>query len=203
MLYTRQKSKLRCYHTADLLLCAPWMASHSRSAIIKWMTISKPLEKNVLIHRDQHRVNTLLSLCLYSFEVHCPLLCSLVRYFFSHLLKPSRKIRQASCASFSLFYTWKLFLLTVGDFSPGRLVSITNGQTETTLREEFALAICLSLIEHAETSFKELVRRKYIFLLIGTGRVLWKNYRSICIRKHCLLSVGVFLTCFCTICFPE
>lgn len=46
ILYT----KLRCYHTAELLLCSLSMASHSKSAIMKWMAIPKPLEKKSHLH---------------------------------------------------------------------------------------------------------------------------------------------------------
>lgn len=147
------------------------MAPHSKSAIRKWMAIPKHVGKKIM-YWDQHRMNTLLSVFLSSFGVHSPLLYSPPGYSFTHLLKPSMKIRQGSCARFSLFYTWKLALLSAV-FSPGRQVSQVAKWSLPS--EESALASCLSA-----GFFTGLVLKKFnIFISlsfsIGTGRVLWKK----------------------------
>lgn len=96
-------------------------------------------KKNIFMHWDQHRMNILLPVFLSSLGVHCPLLHSPPGYSFIHLLKPSMKIRQGSCACFSLFLHLKAGFPHC-NFQSWK-ASITTSQMEPALR-----GICFSCL---------------------------------------------------------
>lgn len=169
ILYT----KLRCYHTAGLLLCSPWMASHSKSAIIKWMAIPKPLEKKHL-HVLGPAQNEYVVVSL-PFFFWGPL--SLAIHTTRIFLFPSVKTQHENQTGLLSLLLTVLHLkagFTHCNFQSWK-ARITSGRTEPAFREESALAARLSV-----ASITGLVLRKYSIFIslsfsIGTGRVLWEE----------------------------
>lgn len=80
---------------------------------------------------------------------------------------------------------------------------------ETTLREEAALAVCLSVIKHAQISFTELVLRKHVtFYYLIIFHWVWKSSveklpEHLHLKALSSLHWELLLTCFHSANHPE
>lgn len=163
-LYAVQEWRLRCSHTANLLLCSPWMASYSKSAITKWMAISNFLEKIIFSHWDQWRINT-------SISVHFSLLRTVIPYYISY------QVFFFSCRLDQTVLSCPLpaILHLRGTFTHWK-AGVTSSQMETTFREVPASVVCLSVLKHPQISFTDLFLRACItFPSLIIFHKNWKN----------------------------
>lgn len=79
---------------------------------------------------------------------------------------------------------------------------------ETTLREESAVAVCLSVIKHAQISFTELVLRKHVTFYYLIFHWVWKSSveklpEHLYLKALSFLHWELVLTCFHSANCPE